>query len=134
VPLQWTGHARQRWKERLAEFDPVHEYYLTKVVGKGLKRHIAALCPAHSELMKGFKGFYYLHSPNVIWVMAAPETVVTVWPKPANFKPLPSRREKKRLKRLAEQSGVAAMRPGLSRVPSCGPAPPPSEPLTQETK
>jgi hypothetical protein len=33
---------------------------------------------------------------------------------------------------MSEDLGVAAMRPGLSGVPSCGPAAPPSTFLTQD--
>ncbi len=88
MPLQWTKHAKERWAERLAQINPEHEYYLTKVSKKGTKKHVAKLCPGHAEIMKaGFKGtFYYLVSPEVFWVMAAPETVVTVFPMPENLK------------------------------------------------
>ncbi len=52
-----------------------------------MRRHIAAACPAHGEYAtRQFKGIYYLYSPNAVWVMAAPETVITVWPMPDNLR------------------------------------------------
>lgn len=99
--LEWTEHARQRWAERLAHLVPEHEYYLARPVSKGLKRHIAATCPAHEEFTKqGFKGRYFLRSHNVIWVMAPPEKVITVWPLPDNFKPKLSKRRLKRMQKM----------------------------------
>lgn len=79
-----TPHARKRWAERVpAGVDLLNEYLSARLVGKKRKKKIAAACPVSAEkyMQNGFAGRYFMESrrSNIIFVMQAPETVITVF-------------------------------------------------------
>lgn len=79
-----TNHARQRWSERVpANINLMMEYRSARPIGKRRKKTIARLCPvaANKYMQNAFAGRYFLESrrSNIVFVMAAPETLVTVF-------------------------------------------------------
>jgi hypothetical protein len=80
--MKWTRHALDRWQERFPELDAETEWARARRVGRKGKRKLRDRCPAHAHLMRsGFQGFFYrISRNNVVFVVAAPETIVTVFP------------------------------------------------------
>lgn len=79
--MNMTRHARARWIERFPTLDPQVEWQQAGRVGRRLRARIRSQCPAHAHLASGlFKGFYYrLSRAGVVFVVAAPDTIVTVF-------------------------------------------------------
>lgn len=79
--MEWSSHAKKRWDKRFSHIDFKHEYYMARVATQGEKKKIAMLCKKHSEYFgNGFLGIYYMITRDVIFVIAAPENLVTVFP------------------------------------------------------
>ena len=77
----WTPHAEQRARERFPDVDLENLYPRARRAGKKLKQKIRAACPtASKKYMRGFNGRYVMVTAcRVVFVMQAPETVVTVF-------------------------------------------------------
>jgi hypothetical protein len=86
MALLISDHARTRWAERFPERDIENEYAQAKQrVGKKTKRRIEASNPvAYPQWHKGgFKGRYFcMTRSRIVFVMAAPEIIVTVFQLP----------------------------------------------------
>lgn len=77
----WSEHALQRKQERFPEINLDVLLYRARLPGRGTKRKILKGCPVsqktyHSE---GFTGRYHLHNQTVVFVIEAPNTVITVF-------------------------------------------------------
>lgn len=80
--FKWTPHACQRWAERFAGIDWQQELSSAKRIGKKLRRRIRIQCPVNAQrwMQGGFAGRYYLLGrSNVVFVIGAPDTVLTVF-------------------------------------------------------
>lgn len=80
--MQWTEHALERAQERFPGADMLVLYARARRAGKKTKRRIKASCPvsARKWMSSGFVGRYYLVTRDgIVFVMQAPETVVTVF-------------------------------------------------------
>jgi len=77
-----TQHAIQRWAERFPGVDMAQAYLSATVrVGKKTRAKIQAACPAHGQFTNGlFNGRYYkMTRDQIVFVIAPPETVITVF-------------------------------------------------------
>lgn len=78
----YTDHALERIAERFAGVDIDSEYARARRVGRKTRQKIKASCPVSAKtwMRGGFKGRYYLLSRSkIVFVVHAPETVVTVF-------------------------------------------------------
>ena len=78
--MRLSTHAKKRWEERFPSLDPQTEWVNSRRVGKRLRRQIGRKCPGNKRYALGmFSGRYYLLSKGgVVFVVAPPETVITV--------------------------------------------------------
>lgn len=79
-----TRHAQERFDERLPGEDFAELYSRARRTNKRLRKVIRQGCPVTGPTTKPNLGKYYLVTrrrtkPFVVWVMAAPETLVTVF-------------------------------------------------------
>ena len=80
--FSWSPHACDRWAERFAGIDWQQELSSAKRIGKKQRRRIRIQCPVNAArwMQGGFAGRYYLLGrSNVVFVIAAPDTVLTVF-------------------------------------------------------
>lgn len=84
----WSDHALARWAERFPNSDPEFEFARAKRVGRKTKAAIKAHCPGNAHWMQGgFKGRYFLMTKDrLVFVLHAPDTVVTVFTLAVNCK------------------------------------------------
>lgn len=76
-----SRHALDRWSQRCPGLDPDMEWHGARRASKKVRARIREACPAHAEYGTAlFKGYYYRVSRSgVVFVVAPPETVVTVF-------------------------------------------------------
>lgn len=81
MALRVTLHAKTRWEERFPGQDLVLAFTRARRPGHKLRPQIKAACPAHTHLMRrDSERFYYLITRNrIVFVVAIPETIVTVF-------------------------------------------------------
>jgi len=85
---QWTAHANQRWTERFPDIDKEEAYLNSSVAGKKTKSKIKLACAQNARLyMSGtFAGRYFrVAYNNIIFVVQAPELIITVFPLKSNL-------------------------------------------------
>lgn len=78
---KWSDHALERWQERFPNTDRDFAYANARRVGRKVKAKIKRSCPVESRrwMSHGFMGRYFLiNRDGIVFVMAAPETVITV--------------------------------------------------------
>ena len=73
-----TDHAKKRWMERFPDLDLLNEWYKSRLAGKKRIRQIKKQCPNHD--MNGFKGYYYMTTKDIVFVVAPKEIIITVFP------------------------------------------------------
>lgn len=75
-----TAHAQARWHERFPGRSLYDSWLRATRIGKRTKKKLAKKCPKSMESTK-YNGYYYRKGPNnEIFVVTAPETIVTVFP------------------------------------------------------
>lgn len=79
--MKMTRHALVRWGQRCPGLDPDMEWYGARRASKKVRARIRSSCPEHAEYgTTAFRGYYYRVSRSgVVFVVAPPETIVTVF-------------------------------------------------------
>ena len=80
--LTFSRHALKRWSERFPNLNPDTEWYLSRRVGKRIKKRIKDHCQSVKMTGRQYRGLFYTISPGgVIFVIGGKDNlVVTVLP------------------------------------------------------
>jgi hypothetical protein len=76
-----TRHAQERWAERFPGKDIELAFVTARRIGQKTRKQLKAMCPQHAPIMRRTNvSYYYLITrKRIVFVMAPPETVVTVF-------------------------------------------------------
>lgn len=76
--MKITKHAEKRWNERFSHLELLNEWNKSKPAGKNTRKKIKKQCPNHD--MNGFKGYYYMTTKDIVFVVAPKIIIITVFP------------------------------------------------------
>lgn len=75
-----TKHAADRWDERFPGENMLIAFASARRVGKKVRAKIKVECPKHAPQMRRDAPVYYVMTDDrIVFVVAAPETIVTVF-------------------------------------------------------
>lgn len=75
-----TKHANKRWNERFNDKNFIEEWNRSRPAGKKTRKIIKNQCLKHKEIMTPSNPFYYMVTKEIVFVVIAPSTIVTVFP------------------------------------------------------